>query len=158
MADIKHFEAFEYYYALGSARSYEKVAQKFNTHINTIKKWGSKENWQKEVEFRDVDALYESRKRSRLAHKRKSDQYQNVLKGSLNTYIEKLKKGQIEISTVNDLDKLIRLDLYLDGYVYDAETSLYFEEVERLKEKYKTDEKEGISISFDIKGGVDGED
>ena len=67
-----------------------------------------------------------------------------------------MKQGKIEITDVKDLDRLIRLDLLLDGYVYVGETALLNEEKE--KQKDNSDEKESISISFDIKGGVDGED
>lgn len=156
MADIRHLDAFEFYYALGSARTHEQVAQKFNKSRRTVETWSYKEKWQEEIKRRNFDALEDSRRQSILSRRNKATQYQNIIKGSINTYIERLKQGKIEITDVKDLDRLIRLDLLLDGYVYAGETALLNEEKE--KQKDNSDEKESISISFDIKGGVDGED
>lgn len=64
VAEIKHLDAFEYYYALGSARTYEQVALKFNKKEKTIRQWGSTEKWVEEVKKLDLKALKENRLRS----------------------------------------------------------------------------------------------
>lgn len=130
MADIKHLDAFEYYYAMGSARTYDKVAQKFNVKPKTVEAWGYKEKWQEEVRYRDTEQLKENRRQSLLNRRVKARDYKKLVEGSLKVYLEELKKGRIKVETVKDLDTLVKLACYLDDFVIDGEDRLIGETVE----------------------------
>lgn len=154
VSELKHIKEFEFYYDLGSDRSYSKVAEHFKKSITTVKKWGSSENWGDEVSLRNKQQLEENRRQSLLNRRKTVNQYQNILNSSLNTYIDKLKNKEIEVKTVKDLDRLIRLSILLDGYVYEAETALYNELKEEIENKNSKEQQE-IKITFDILGGAE---
>ena len=82
MAELKHLDAFEYYYSLGSARTYEQVAQKVNKSVKTVGIWGSKEKWQEEVRLRDLEAVKESRRQSLINRRSKATEYKKIVEAS----------------------------------------------------------------------------
>lgn len=160
MAEIKHLDAFEYYYSLGSARTYEQVAQKFNVKYSTVNNWGYKEKWQEEVRYRDTELLKENRRLSLIGRRSEAKTYKKVADASIQTYIEKLKKGKIEIKSVKDLDLLVRLSCYLDEFVELGEEKIIAESVEEQSAgaTSNTNDNEKIEIVFDMNGGVSSED
>lgn len=160
MVDIKHLDAFEYYYSLGSARSYEKVAQKFNRSEKTVNTWGYKEKWAEEVRYRDTEQLKENRRQSLISRRSSASKYQKLVDGSLKVYLEELKKGRIKVETVKDLDTLVKLACYLDDFVLDGEDRIIGETVEEQSagDVNNSAENEKIEIIFDLNGGVSSED
>lgn len=130
MAELKHLNAFEYYYSLGSARTYEQVAQKFNKSVKTVGIWGSKEKWQEEVRLRDLEAVKESRRQSLINRRSKATEYKKIVEASLDDYVKRLKKGNIEVKSVKDVDVLMRLMCFLDGYALDGEDRIIGETVQ----------------------------
>ena len=130
MAELKHLDAFEYYYSLGSARTYEQVAQKVNKSVKTVGIWGSKEKWQEEVRLRDLEAVKESRRQSLINRRSKATEYKKIVEASLDDYVKRLKKGNIEVKSVKDVDVLMRLMCFLDGYALDGEDMIIGETVQ----------------------------
>ena len=129
VAEIKHLDAFEFYYSLGSARTYEQVAQEFNKSEKTIRNWGYVEKWAEEIKLRDLEALKEARRKSVKERVSKSIKYQKIIDASIGKYIEGLKNGEVIINSVSDLERLFKLDAYLDGYINAAVTE-QIEEIE----------------------------
>ena len=132
MAEIKHLDAFEFYYSLGSARTYEQVAQEFKKSEKTIRNWGYAEKWAEEIKLRDLEVLKETRRKTIQERVAKGMKYQKIIEASIGKYIDGLKSGAVVISSVNDLEKLFKLDAYLDGYVHSAVTE-QIEEIEPPK-------------------------
>lgn len=158
MAEIKHIEAFEFYYAMGSARSYEKVAQEFNKSLTTVGKWGKSENWQEEVKLRDIEQLKENRRLSLLGRRNKAKEYKKIVEASIGQYVDKLKKGKIEIKSVKDLETLIKLQGYLDDFVLNGEEKVLYDSPVGVEEQSAGATSNEIKITFDIDGGVSSED
>ncbi|MGD9141312.1 MAG: hypothetical protein PVJ42_07205, partial [bacterium] len=50
-----HKKAFEFYYALGEARSYRKVAEEFSVSLGTVKLWGRSFGWKGKIRERDTE-------------------------------------------------------------------------------------------------------
>lgn len=115
---IKHIKEFEYYYNLGSGRSYSQVAAEFKKSLKTVKKWGSVEKWQEETELRDNEAIKIARKRAILEQAERISRTGQILDLALFRYVEQLNAGKIKISSVKDLEKLIKLGVMVDVYSY----------------------------------------
>lgn len=122
---LRHIEAFEYYYTLGSSRSYSKVAKEFGVALRTVEKWGKELKWGKRVEERDKvngkrletitnDTILEDKIR-----------YHKVIKMGISSFLNNLKEGKVEVDNVKDFATLVKLDLELMGsmVVEDAEDS-----------------------------------
>lgn len=120
MGQLKHIKEFDYYYGLGASRSYTKVAEKFKKSIKTIEKWGYTEGWQKEVRLRDKLVLEKARERAVIDKVETIEDYRKIIKASLSVYIDKLKKGKIDIKTVQDMERLMKLDIDLLNEVEEA--------------------------------------
>ena len=165
MAEIKHIDAFEYYYAQGPARNLDNVAQEFNKSIKTVKVWSAKEKWQEEIKYRDIEILKENRRQSLIGRRSKASDYKKLVDGSLKVYLEELKKGRIKVETVKDLDTLVKLACYLDDFVIDGEDRLIGETVQDQSAgdaNRTTDTEETKSVLQQVKdsmaaleGGVD---
>lgn len=138
MADIKHLDAFEFYYSLGSARTYEQVAQKFNKSKKTIQNWGYAEKWTDEIKLRDLEVLKEAREKSKKARFKKGNEYQKIVIFAIKTFADKLNNHEIELNSISDLERLIKLDAYLDGYI-DSAIVEQMEEIEPPKPKEQVD-------------------
>ena len=110
---LRHQEAFEYYYSLGHERSYPQVASEFTVSLTSIKKWAKSFNWQQKVKERDIKnacKLEEITNESLLASKAK---YINIIQDTLQQYRIALQSGSIKITSVQDLEKLARLEMSL---------------------------------------------
>lgn len=112
---LRHMEAFEYYYALGLDRSYAKVADQFSVTTQTVEKWGKAFQWRKRVITRDIEAGKKLRERNETTLLDEKESYRKIIKASLASYIEELKKGNIKVTKVSDVINLIELDLKLMG-------------------------------------------
>lgn len=112
---LRHMEAFEYYYGLGLDRSYNKVAEQFGVATQSVEKWGKEFQWRKRVITRDLEAGKKLRERNETSLLDEKENYRKIIKASLASYIEELKKGHIKVTKVNDVINLIELDLKLMG-------------------------------------------
>ncbi len=161
MAEIRHIDAFEFYYSLGSARTYEQVAQKFNKSEKTIRQWGYKEKWSDEIKIRDREVLKQNRENAIKANSTKIKSYRKINEAVVKGLVDKLKKGVLDDKGVKSYLDVARFDLGL----YDLEVRdfdlLIGETVEEQSAgdvNSETKVKEQIELIFDIKGGVSSED
>lgn len=112
---LRHIEAFEYYYALGSARSLSKVAKQFKVAVQTVHRWNDRLNWQEKLEERDVEIaelLQAECKNEAVMSKLK---YRKVIKKAMDQFIRSLLCGNVKIDSISDFERLLKADLLLAG-------------------------------------------
>ena len=110
-----HREAFEYYYALGGERSLAKVAEKFGKAERTVWDWSSKYNWQERVQQYDLEAGRRMREQSIQTVVEEKANYRKIIKTAIGDFLKRLRDGEVKVTTVAELEKLIKLDLTLMG-------------------------------------------
>ncbi len=52
---LRHKEAFEYYYSLGTERSFKLVESKFKVSNMSVARWSKEFNWQERIGQRDIE-------------------------------------------------------------------------------------------------------
>lgn len=111
----KHLDAFEYYYLLGEDRSYAKVAEQFKVSNKTVADWAGKFSWQRRVVEREHKIAMQLQRETdkQILADRKA--YRNIIKASIETYVEALKAGKIKVNKVSDLKLLMDMDMKLMG-------------------------------------------
>ena len=124
---LRHNEAFEFYYALGEDRTYQKVADEFKTSKTTVYTWAKQFNWSARVEQRDIDIARKLEKKTNSTVANEKARYRTIVKAAIQDFALRLNKQEIEVTSVLDLERLIKLDLLLMG-----------EPNERVEEKGET--------------------
>ncbi len=107
-----HEKAFEYYYALGEKRSYERVAKEFNVSPSTVKLWGKSLRWKQRLKERDLQVAREVAGRTlsdEVSHRERNLQ---IVHMALVQLARAVADGEVKMS-LGDLDKLIRLESFL---------------------------------------------
>lgn len=108
-------EAFEYYYSLGGERNLEKVAEKFNKSVRTVYGWSSAFNWQERVQQYDIEASRRMREQTIQSVVEEKANYRKIIKLAISDFVKRLRDGEVTVTTINELEKLIKLDLTLMG-------------------------------------------
>ncbi|MFI3225777.1 MAG: phage terminase small subunit-related protein [Clostridia bacterium] len=103
---ITHIDAFEYYCSLGKDRTLRQVAEKMSVPKGTVRCWSSKHKWADKVAQRDIECC------EALTPQMRYQFFINTLMDKVATDIE---NGKIKIKTVSDLERIIKLDLFLTG-------------------------------------------
>lgn len=106
-------EAFEYYYSLGSSRTLQAVAKKFNRHLATVKRWSISFNWQQRVEQRDKEVGKELEKRATEAAVASRQLYRETIRKMVDEFIRAVEAGKIRIRNIHEFEKIVRLDMDL---------------------------------------------
>lgn len=165
MTEFKHVDAFEYYYSLGSARSYEQVAQVYKVHNRTVEKWGSKEKWQEEVKKRDAEVYKICREKAIKSKVERISAYAEINKAIVDNLEKRVRKGGLDNKGVRSYLDIAKFDLLLpdlEELVY--EKLIGSEDRNDIAEsvgtqpagvKIKGQFYEGIDIVLDIKGGAE---
>jgi hypothetical protein len=114
---LRQKEAFEYYYSMGDNRSLRKVAQEFGAAERTVEIWSKKYGWQERVTQRNIEVgklLSERMNEEIVAEKAR---YRALIKVVINDVIQALKDkdGSIKVKSIQDLERIIKLDLLLMG-------------------------------------------
>lgn len=112
---LRHKDAFEFYYALGEKRSYKQVAERFGTSKTTVYNWANRYNWAERIEQRDIEIARQLEQKTNTTITNEKARYRTIIKRAIHQFAKKLDQGDVDISSVNDLDKLIKLDLLLMG-------------------------------------------
>jgi len=111
--DRKEIEYFEMYYALGDERSLRKTAKLVGVSQTTIAKFSKKYNWPAKVAERDALNTRNITKYDETEKLKKKISYRRTIKKLVVDWIDKYERGEIKIKDVNDLMKLINMDLEL---------------------------------------------
>ena len=107
-----HKKAFEFYYALGEARSYRKVAEEFGVSLGTVKLWGRSFDWKGRIAERDAEVARAMADRSMKEGMERSIRNSKIIEMGLVQVAKAIAEGKVKM-TVSDLDRLIRLEEYL---------------------------------------------
>lgn len=110
---LRHREAFEYYYSLGSSRSYPQVASQFTVSLTSVKKWAKSFNWQERVLDRDMKNARKLEKQTDETLLETKAKYLTIIQDTLQKYESALQSGDIKISSVKDLATLANLEMSL---------------------------------------------
>lgn len=108
-----HKEAFEYYYSLGSKRSYALVAQRVHKSVVSIKNWGANFRWQDRVVERDAliaKAVTEKTTGEELSYRIRN---KKIVQLAIVELAKAIAAGKIKM-TLSDLDRLVRLEEFLN--------------------------------------------
>lgn len=108
-------QAFQVYYAMGSERSYDKVAKKLNKHRNTILGWGKKFKWRERIDTTNsivVSGMDESLAKATIDTKEQSKMISQMLRDQ---FQEAVAKGDITIRNVHDFVTVDKHDLLVRG-------------------------------------------
>jgi hypothetical protein len=109
-----HRRAFEVFYSMGAKRSLAALAKRLNVSHASVKLWSRTFGWTQRIAERDesVAALVE-KKATRSEVDRRSRNKQIVEAGII-TAGRAIAEGKMT-PTLSDLDRMIRLDLFLQG-------------------------------------------
>lgn len=136
---LRHQQAFEYYYMLGSERTLAKVASHFEVSNVSVTKWAKELDWESRVKARDDKNMATIREQNDLDVVKQMHAYRKVINASIADYIKRLKGNEIKVDSVSDFAKLIKLDLELCGFIDQStktenETSVSDETAETFRE------------------------
>jgi transposase len=106
-------KAFEYYYSLGEHRSYDKIATKFGVARSTVKLWGTSFRWRERIRDRDLEVAREVATRTLDSEVSRRKRNTQIIHMAILQLAKAVAEGQVKM-TLSDLDKLIRLEAYLN--------------------------------------------
>jgi hypothetical protein len=107
-----HKKAFEFYYALGEARSYRQVAEESGVSLGTVKLWGRSFDWNGRIQERDAEVARAMADRSMKKGIERGFRNSRIIELGLVQVAKAIAEGKVKM-TVSDLDRLIRLEEYL---------------------------------------------
>lgn len=135
-------EAFEYYYAMDK-RILSVVARVFEVTIRTVYKWSHDYNWIERVSQRDIEINKKLQEKVVNTVVNEKANYRKMVKLTVGKLLEDIREGSVDYK-VADLDKLIRLDMYLMG---ESESSIKINGEVSMNEEDKALIKE-LSVSM----------
>ena len=127
---LRHKEAFELYYSMGNERGLQKVADHFGVTLKAVAQWNMSFNWQERVEQRDIEIGKKLQERTIDTILNEKANYRKIIKLGIGQIVDSMRNGDLTYK-IQDLDKLIRLDMYLLG---ENESSVKIENNHTLSE------------------------
>ena len=112
---LRHRQAFDYYYGLGDKRSYSQVAEKLHVSDTSIAKWSKAHDWGSRVEQRDIENARRIEKKTDDTIVNTKARYRKIIKALIAKAVDKIKKGELDPETIQDVERLAKLDLLLMG-------------------------------------------
>ncbi len=97
-------EAFLYYCELGKDRTTKAVAEKFGYAVRTVNEWRRVDSWDQQV----LDTV----EKDPVKQKAK---YRGLIAQLVYQAAEDIQAGNIQVTTVDELEKLTKLDMLLAG-------------------------------------------
>ena len=111
-------EAFEIYYQLGDKRSLRAVAEKVGRTERTVAGWSRSFSWVDRVSQREIeDAKNNAENKSALSSQTTDvkTRYRIMINNLMDMACRKIASGALGIRNVQDLERVIKLDLLLMG-------------------------------------------
>lgn len=141
---LKHKEAFEFYYSLGSVRSYQKVAEEYKVTLKSVAQWSKSFNWQERIAQRDIEIGQQLKEKTMDTIINEKANYRKIVKLAMSQLVESMRAGEMTYR-IQDLERLIRLDMYLLG---ESEANVKVENTHTLSEQDKDMIRElGVSMT-----------
>lgn len=119
----KAHDAFEYYYSLGPGRTMKEVAKHYKCSVGNILRWSQKNNWVARARERDKKNMLAIEEQNNIKFVEEMMSYKKLIKASVMLYVQALKKKHVEVNSVKDLDKLVRLDIDVDKFINESNSS-----------------------------------
>lgn len=115
-------EAFEIYYHLGDIRSLKKVAEKVGRTERTVAGWSRDFNWVDRIRQRKIeDAKNEDRNALIAQTTDVKTRYRILMNNLIAQASKKIADGSLGIRNVQDLERVVKLDLLLMGEATDRQ-------------------------------------
>lgn len=112
---LKQKEAFELYYSLGDKRSLMSVACQCGVSERTVARWSKLFNWQERVEQRDIENARRLEEKTNETVVATKANYRKIIKAAIGRWVKRFQGGEIDVESVWDLERLVKLDLLLMG-------------------------------------------
>lgn len=110
--NLKQMRAFEMYYAMPN-RSYRALAEKLGLSVTTIALWGSNFDWKRRVAIRDLEEAARLREMDKVNKEDEQEKYRKIIQASLASYVDQLRRGNVKVTKVSDVVKLMDIGLRL---------------------------------------------
>lgn len=109
-------EAFEIYYMLGDKRSLKAVADKIGRTERTVAGWSRSFSWVDRVKQKEIeDARNEGTGALNSQTTDVKVRYRILMNNLLAKASEKIAKGELAVRNIQDLERVVKLDLLLMG-------------------------------------------
>lgn len=108
-------EAFEFYYSLGDSRNLEKVGEYVGKSTRTMYEWSRRFNWGDRVVQYDIEVNKKLQAKTINTVVDEKANYRKIIKLAINDFVKNLRDGNLKVTSVSDLEKLMKLDLTLMG-------------------------------------------
>jgi len=118
---LERKEAFEYYYSLGEERSLQKTAEFTGKGFATIKRWSRSLNWTERVKQRDLELATKLEKKTNHTILTSKVEYRGAIRELVEQFKQDVADGVIKIKSVQDFEKIVRLDMDLMGVDLDGD-------------------------------------
>lgn len=107
-------QAFDLYYGMGEKRCLEGVANQIGKSTRTIGEWSRRFNWKDRVVQREIEDSTVQGSASNAVIDAKAE-YRKIIRALISTFVKDYKAGKIRIKNIQDLERVIKLDLALLG-------------------------------------------
>ena len=114
MPDDRHQQAFEVYVAGGPKRTYKQVAEQLGVSERTVRHWANQGKWRQRLSEREAQAARQMADQvisSSVAHAARN---RKMVELALMKVIKAINSDKVRVQ-VGDLDRLLRLQAFLDG-------------------------------------------
>lgn len=116
-------EAFEIYYQLGDKRSLKAVSKQIGRTERTVAGWSRTFNWVDRVNQREIEEKKRSSDNDSILAQTidAKTRYRIMLNNLLAMASRKIASGELKIRNVQDLERVVKLDLLLMGEATDRQ-------------------------------------
>jgi hypothetical protein len=112
---LRHREAFEHYYRLGEGRSLGLVAGEYGVSEKSVAAWSKAFGWQQRVADRDAEIARSLRQRTDADVVAERLRVRRVVRDAIAEFANGIEEGRIQVVSVADFERLVKLGLLLDG-------------------------------------------
>ena len=119
-------EAFEIYYQLGDQRSLRLVAEKVGRTERTIAGWSRSYSWVDRVSQREIEDAKNGANNKAILSSQTTDvktRYRIMMNNLMANASKRIATGELKIRNVQDLERVVKLDLLLMGEATDRQDS-----------------------------------
>lgn len=110
----KQRAVFECYYGLGLDRDFQRVADQTQIPLKTIEKWAKQDKWKERANKRDIENIELIAVRNNMRTREKLEQYAGLIQCGIANFTDNMEAGLVQVTSVKDLDKLMRLQFDID--------------------------------------------
>ena len=117
-------EAFEIYYALGDKRSLRTVAERVDRTERTVAGWSRSFSWVDRVKQREIEEAKNSALDKATLNAQTTDiktRYRIMINNLMAKASKAIADGSLKVKSIQDYERLVKLDLLLMGEVVERE-------------------------------------